>query len=114
MLFRSEKHFEDPALGRRVEGVVRALGIGGTTLGTVAGITEGARHDFPSAWAPAADLKQLDVVSSYDVAGRSIERHGGAVARVLYYRMTTDSGMRFLLVYLTASGLVTDVDLVRE
>ena len=110
-----QQHDEDAALMSRVDAVLRALGRGGAALDTVQGLTGGARKDLGgTGWRPAADLRRLAFVSAQDISARNIERHGGKVARVLYYRMATGTGERFLLVYLTSDGLVTDVDVVDE
>ena len=47
-----------------------------------------------------------------DVSGRGIHRHGGDVARVRYFAVTTAAGKRYLLVHLTAEGSLTDYDVV--
>lgn len=105
----------DAALSSRVEAVVRALGQGGTPLGSVHGITESARKDFGSnAWAPATGLTRLIFVAAQDISARGIERHGSKVARILYYRMTAHGVESRLMVHLTADGLVTDVDTADE
>jgi hypothetical protein len=49
-----------------------------------------------------------------DVSGRGIRRHGGNVARVRYYQVTTTAGQRYLFVHLTADGIVTDFDVVER
>ena len=46
--------------------------------------------------------------------GARIERHKGAVSRVLHYRMVTDKADRGLLIHLTADGKVTDFDIVED
>jgi hypothetical protein len=51
-------------------------------------------------------------LSAQDVTGRGIERHGGAVAKVLFYRVETAQGNRGLLVHVTSDNLITDYDLV--
>ena len=43
---------------------------------------------------------------------RGNRRHGGAVTRVRLYRLKTNAGQRYLLVYLTSAGTVTDYDVV--
>jgi hypothetical protein len=46
-----------------------------------------------------------------NVAGRGIHRHGSALARVRLYRLPPKDGQdRYLLVHLTADGLVADQD----
>jgi hypothetical protein len=106
---------EDLSVTSRVEAVLRAMGRGGAALDSVQGITDGARKDFwRGGWPPAADLRHLAFVSAQGVSARNIERHGTKVARILYYRMSTGSGERQLMVHLTSEGLVTDVDIVDE
>jgi hypothetical protein len=39
-------------------------------------------------------------------------RHGSAVARVLFYRLETAAGNRWLLVHVTGDNLITDYDVV--
>jgi CubicO group peptidase (beta-lactamase class C family) len=110
-----QQHDEDAALTSRVEAVVRAFGRGGSEFAAVQGITEGARKDFGSnGWPPAVGLQRLSFIAAQDISARNIERHGSKVARILYYRMSTASGERQLMVHLTSDGLVTDVDIVDE
>jgi CubicO group peptidase (beta-lactamase class C family) len=105
----------DASLTSRVTAVVRALGQGGGALEPVQGVTDGARKDLGrDPWRPASGLRRLEFVAAQDVSARGIERHGGKVARILYYRMTTGEGERNLMVHLTSDGLVTDVDVVDE
>ncbi len=104
----------DATLSARVETVVQALNAGGAGLTAIPGLTEGARHDFSSAPAPSTKLHGLVFVGSSDVSGPDIKRHGGTVSRVLYYRLAPGSGGRFLLVYVTSDGLITDLDIVDE
>jgi hypothetical protein len=48
------------------------------------------------------------------VAVRKIERHKSDVSRVIHYRLVKDEGDRFLLVHVTADGLITDFDIVED
>jgi CubicO group peptidase (beta-lactamase class C family) len=103
----------DPAVDSRIETVLRAVTAGGTALTSVTGITDGFRRDYAGTpWAPTRGLKSLAYVGTQSVAGRNIARHGAAVARVMYYRMTMDASTRLLLVHLTADGAITDFDVV--
>ena len=56
----------------------------------------------------------LTYLSAEDVTGRLIERYGGAVAKVLFYRLETPRGTRGLMVHVTSDGLITDYDLVEK
>ena len=57
-------------------------------------------------------MEALRYIGEEDVAGRGIQRHGSDVARVRFYRLGGAAGTHYLLVYLTAEGLVTDIDRV--
>ncbi len=111
----SQQNDADAPLSKRIGGVVRALGKGGTALETVQGITEGARKDFGrNAWEPATGFTSLSFVAAQDISVRGIERHGSKVARIAYYRMMANGVETRLMVHLTADGLVTDVDTADE
>jgi hypothetical protein len=43
---------------------------------------------------------------------RGIERHGGQVARIAYYSVTTGAGEHHLMAHLPEDNLVTEFDLV--
>ena len=93
--------------------VFDALAAGGTALESSPGLTAGAKRDFRGNGDP--NLKELGSPISLgeeNVVGRGIRRHGGEVALVRYFRVTTPVGERYLLVHLTADGLVTDYDLL--
>jgi CubicO group peptidase (beta-lactamase class C family) len=105
----------DVALDRQLEGVIRAMGAGGTAWASATGVTAGVRRDFgTNGWRPAQNMVSLEFVGASDVRGRNIERHDSPVAQVRYYRMVTPRGTAMLLVHLTAEGLVADVDTVDE
>ena len=59
-----------------------------------------------------AGVRAVTFVASQDVTGRRIERHGGAVVKVLFYRLEKAQGHRWLLVHVTADNLITDYDVV--
>jgi hypothetical protein len=61
-----------------------------------------------------AGVRGLAYLSAQDVSGRGIERHGGAVSRVLFYRMETDRGRRWLMLHVTSDNFSTDYDVVDE
>jgi hypothetical protein len=41
-------------------------------------------------------------------------RHGGKISRVLYFQWKTDKTARYMQVYMTADGLITDEDVVDD
>jgi hypothetical protein len=99
----------DPAVTQQMEAVLRALAQGGKAEEEVAGLAPGARRDFSHG--PVADfagMRFLSFIALQDVSGRGIAWHGGKVSRILYYKLVTDKTTRFVLVCLTADGLLTD------
>lgn len=99
---------------RAVEAALRAFAEGGQTVESAPGIAPGARRAFARGAGVLKGIKSLSFVAAQDVQGRGIERHEGSVARVLYYKITSDDATRHALVYLTAEGLVTDYDVVND
>jgi CubicO group peptidase (beta-lactamase class C family) len=105
----------NPALTRTVEAVLKAFEQGGKAVEAAPGIAPQARADFARGPSPEfAGIQRISFVAAQDVADRGIERHGHKVSQVRYYRMLTDRAPRYVLVYLTADGLVTDEDVVDE
>jgi CubicO group peptidase (beta-lactamase class C family) len=105
----------DGALTTRIAAALQAMRQGGTALADAPGVTPGAKRDFAAGIGSALDgLGALTYLGVEDVSGRGIRRHGGNVARVRYYRVTTSAGQRYLFVHLTAVGIVTDFDVVER
>jgi hypothetical protein len=103
----------DPALAARILSALDAMRRGGEALASAADVTPGAKQDFRTGSNPALGAAATATyLGEEDVAGRSIRRHGGEVARVRLYRIQTEAGPRYLLVHLTAAGTVTDYDVV--
>jgi hypothetical protein len=103
----------DPTFTKSVAAAVRALAEGGEAVRSLRQLAPGARADLSAG--PVRDLAGIRAVtflSAQDVTGRGIERHGGAVAKVLFYRVETAQGNRCLLVHVTSDNLITDYDLV--
>jgi hypothetical protein len=105
----------DPTLVARTDSVLRAMARGGAALQSVGGVTEGGRRDFGSrAWPPVAGFTGATFAGMSSVTGGNVVRNGGAVARLGYFRVRTASGERLIIVYYTADGAVTDVDVIDE
>ena len=116
-LFASIKPVADPnpSFTKTVETAVRAFAQGDAAVRALQQLTPGARTDLAAGSAHAfAGVRGLAYLSAQDVSGRGIERHGGAVSRVLFYRMETDRGRRWLMVHVTSDSLITDYDVVVE
>ena len=103
----------DPGLAKRVAAALGALHQGGDALASAPDVTPGAKQDFGrganEALGAAATATYL---GQEDVSGRGIRRHGGEVARVRMYRLSSPEGARYLLVHVTATGMVTDYDVL--
>jgi CubicO group peptidase (beta-lactamase class C family) len=101
----------DPALTAKLDATLRIMGPGFAAIATAPALSPGAQQAFSRGpWPVAAGYRSVTYLGTVDVAGRGIERHGHAVDRVAHYTLTTDSGQRFLLVYVTKDGLITDFD----
>jgi hypothetical protein len=102
-------------LTKKVAAVLKALTQGGKAVEQVAGLTDGAKKELVKVpQSELAGLQSLCFVGVQNVADRGIERHGGKVSRILYYRFKTDKATRYVLVYVTAAGLTTDEDVVDD
>jgi hypothetical protein len=105
----------DPARTEKVVAALRVLGQGGKALADSPLLTPGARTDFANLSATVlAGMQSVIFLTERDVAARQIERHKGAVSRILHYRLLTDKAERGLLIHLTADGLITDFDIVED
>jgi CubicO group peptidase (beta-lactamase class C family) len=104
----------DPAVATRISSALAAIRQGGEALAKAPDVTPGAKKDFSGGGENPAlgGAATATYLGDEDVTGRGIRRHGGEVARVRLYRMQTEAGQRYLLVHLTASGMVTDYDIV--
>src|SRR5262249_16084930 len=102
----------DPAATEGIVATLSAPARGGGAGAGGASVGPGGRGDFGRGPArELAALRSVTFLAERDVSSRGIERHEGAVVRVLHYRLATDRADRGLLVYLTADGLVTDYDI---
>jgi hypothetical protein len=117
-LFHSLKPQSDPDPSRteKVVAVLKALGQGGQAITDSPALTPGARADFGTGGTSRdlADIQSVIFLAEQDVAVRKIERHKSDVSRVIHYRLVKDKGDRFLLVHVTADGLITDYDIVED
>ncbi|WP_157815873.1 serine hydrolase [Spirosoma pollinicola] len=96
----------------QIETALKATIQGGKSVADVPGMSPGARRDFASGVPELAGFKSIVFISDADVTGRGIERHDGKVAHVLNYKLTSDKASKYILVYLTSDGLLTDYDVV--
>jgi hypothetical protein len=105
----------DPSFTKSVDAALRAFAQGGDVVRGLSHLSAGARAELSAA--PVRELagvRSITYVSSQDVTGRRIERHGGAVAKVLFYRVETAERPRLVLVHVTNDNLITDYDVVEK
>ncbi len=103
----------DPARTRRVEAALLALSKGGTDVTSSRELPAGTKAELGVE--PVRALRGFSGVTfivEEDVAGRGIERHGSPIAKVLHYRLKTPAEGKFVLVHLTADGMIADYDVV--
>jgi len=91
---------------------LKAISIGGSAIKDAKGITPGVRADFANPELDLAGIQSIEYLAERDVSVRNLVRHEGKVTRVLYYRWKREKLTRFIQVYLTADGLVTDEDVL--
>ena len=104
----------DPALAARISAAFAALREGGAALASAADVAPGPRKAFERGSPSLADFAGATYLGEEDVTGRGIRRHGSEVARVRLYRMRTQRGDSYVMVHLTAAGVVADFDVVRR
>jgi CubicO group peptidase (beta-lactamase class C family) len=105
----------DTALNGKIVTALKALAQGGKVVEDAAELTPGARMDFADG--PVSGLTGIQsfvYVADQDITGRGIERHGAAVVRIRYFKLVREGEIGYVLVHLTADGLITDVDVVED
>jgi hypothetical protein len=60
------------------------------------------------------NMKTFSFLLVEDVGQRGMERRGGKVERVWYYKMVTGQTTQYLTFYVRPDGRVTDIDVTRE
>lgn len=104
----------DPARTRLIEAALKAMAQGGKALAETPGISPGAKKDFAGGGAASTDHTTITFLKAENVAGRGIERHEGRVDQVVHYKLAGGDAPRYVIVHLTADGLVTDYDMVEK
>ncbi|GAB3958546.1 hypothetical protein GCM10028805_53080 [Spirosoma harenae] len=104
----------DPSRTPKIRAALQAMIKGGKTLEEASGLTLGAKRDFAEGMREPETLTSLTFIHSENVAGRGIQRHGSDVSEIVTYQLTSNQPDTYILVHLTAEGLVTDCDLVEK
>jgi CubicO group peptidase (beta-lactamase class C family) len=115
-LFQSPKPASDPDAARtkRIEPALNAMSKGGKVLEEAPGIAKGTRTAFKEGTRDLSGIKSILFVHSENVAGRKIQRHGSDISEIVTYRATSDKPDRYVIIHLTADGLVADCDVVSK
>ncbi len=115
-LFASMKQVvdPDPSFTKSVDAALRAFAQGGDAVRALRQLSSGVRADLLETVRQLAGIRSVMYVSAQDVTGRRIERHGGAVAKVLFYRVESAPRTRFVLAHVTGDNLITDYDIVEK
>jgi CubicO group peptidase (beta-lactamase class C family) len=104
----------DPAMTSYADSVLRALSEGSQAVAE-ARLPPRSRESLGGPPSPAlAGYSGIDWLLDEVVIGRGIERHGSQIAKVRHYRLRAPAGDPFVLVHLTAEGVVADYDVVGE
>ena len=101
----------DSALHRGILASLHAMIEGGPRL-EAASVPDGTKRSYSRGFGPPIEgLDAMSYLGEENVTGRGILRHGSQLARVRFYRLPPKDGQeRYLLVHLTAAGLVADLD----
>jgi hypothetical protein len=102
----------DPAVTEKALQALKAVSVGGTTMADCKAITSGLRSDIgPGAMSDLVGVESLQYLGDSDIAGRGVVRHSSPVARIRFYRVGgAQAKVKYVQVYFTADGLVTDED----
>nr|WP_309690773.1 serine hydrolase domain-containing protein [Armatimonas sp.] len=103
------------ALTGRIEATLKALARGEKSLDRFP-VSPGFRSQFAGKPLPELEggVKDVSFIAAFTIADRGILRFGGKVSRVLYYKLSIGGAAKYILVYLTDDGLITDEDVVND
>jgi CubicO group peptidase (beta-lactamase class C family) len=108
----------DTAFAGKVVATLGAMSQGEAAIASAPYMAPGARLDFQGQGSGFFDFvrsllpdpRTLTYLGEEKVAGRGIERHGGQVDRIVYYDLGPGGPSRYLMIYVTPDGLITDYD----
>lgn len=104
----------DPSRTPKIMAALQAMVKGGKILEEASDLTLGAKRDFAGGMREPETLKSLTFIHSENVAGRGIQRHESDVSEIITYQLKSNQPDTYILVHLTADGLITDWDLVEK
>ena len=104
----------DPNLTKSVADLLLTLKGDSKPLAQAGYLAPGAQRDFANGLDDFKDVSAPEFIHIDELTGHKLNRHGGQVAKVAEFRVRHSGRNRFLFVYLTATGLITDVDLADD
>ncbi len=104
----------DPARTATILAILKAISQGGNAVQEAKGLSDGARADFSGPSEELEGVASIAYLAERDVMDMKLTRHAGRVAKVVYYQWKADKALRYIQVYLTPNGQVTDEDVVEN
>ncbi len=102
----------DRSRTKRIETLLRAMAAG-KARDQAAGMTAGALRDFRDhVVGDLIGVSSVSYIGEEDVNDRGLNRHDGAVAKIVYVKAIIGDQPRYLLVHFTKDGVITDYDVV--
>ena len=103
-----------PNLTKSVSDLLLKIGSDSHSLSQAPYLAPGAQRDFMIGLEDFKGVSAPEFICVNSVAGHAVNRHSGEVSRIAQFRIRQSGHPRYLLVYLTADGLITDVDLADD
>jgi hypothetical protein len=113
-LFTGAKTISDPDPGRtqQISAALKAMFTGGKAVQETPFIAAGTRRAFVQGSRDIGNIQSISLVHSENVNGRGIQRHDSDISKIVTYQLNAGKPYRYILVHLTADGLVADCDVV--
>lgn len=102
----------DSKRGAEIQRMIQVTAKGGAELSGLDFMSAGTKKDWQRGIQDTAGMEFVGYLGEEEVAGRNIARHGSPVARVAEYKVKKDGKERSMIVYFTADGVITDLDVV--
>ena len=104
----------DASRTKRIETVLKAMSAGKAS-DQAAVLTAGALRDFRDhVVSELVGVVNVSYVAEEDVSDRGLNRHDGAVAKIVYVKAMIRGQPRYVLVHITRDGVITDYDVVER
>ncbi len=87
---------------------------GGAPIADDPHLTPGVKRDFRAGIPDLKGFEGLSYLGEADFAPNHATRHGGLLAHIVQYRIRQNGKTRYVIVYFTKDGLITDFDVVNN